>query len=220
MKQFLLSKNLIFDTSVYPLENYIIIKEHMVLEKSEYFDIIVNEIKTKNPIKIVRNALYFYNDHCINNLFQISSFICFKNKADKMEALNHINNIVYKGKKNILQCKLKLHYATIDDTVYPTKIRKLIPKIFNCIKGVVDFQPYVLSIESPVERTYIGFDSIENLKNGYISFLHTLNILLNYPNPNLFWKKDGLFYLAVRIIKDHSFCIKEIKKVVSDLVSE
>ena len=60
---------------------------------------------------------------------------------------------------------------------------------------------------------------MENLRNGYLRFQHTLNILLNHPNPKLFWKKDGLVYLAVTK-KDCSFHIIDIKNIISDLISD
>lgn len=60
---------------------------------------------------------------------------------------------------------------------------------------------------------------MENLRNGYLRFQHTLNILLNHPNPKLFWKKDGLIYLAVTK-KDCSFHIIDIKNIISDFISK
>lgn len=56
-----------------------------------------------------------------------------------MEALNHINKIVYKGKNNILHCDLDLHYTSIDSDGLPTFIRKSVPEIFQTTEGVIDF---------------------------------------------------------------------------------
>lgn len=225
LKEFLLKKNLIFDTSLYPLENDIIFKEELILNKKSDFDVIINEIisfKEKKPIvpiNIERDKLYFYDDSCINKLFQKSTFICFKNKIDKMEAINHINEIVYKGKKNILKYDLELHYSSIDCDGLPTYIRKLIPEIFQTAKGVVDFQPNVLSIESPIHRTYIGFDSVENLKNGYLRYMHFFNIYLVFrEKTKLFMKKKDLFYLMFGVKNNELTNSQKVSNLVSDLI--
>lgn len=179
---FLIRKNLIFDSSKYPLDNTIMIKEDIELKNKIDFEIIVNVIKSLKSIEIVnieRNKLYLYMNNHIDNLFQKSSFICFRNKFDKMVALNHINKIIFEGKENILKYNINLHYATIDDTVFIEKVRILIPSIFQCSKGFRDYQQHVLSIESPIPRTYVGFDSIANLKNCYCKFFLKLNAKLN-----------------------------------------
>ena len=118
-------------------------------------------------------------------MFQKSSFICFKNKTHKMIALNHINKILFKDYEHILIYDLNLHYATIDETFYKKEARELIPTIFKKSRGFREFQQNVFSIESPVPRTYIGFNSIENLINCYSKFYLELNIMISRGNVDI-----------------------------------
>ena len=59
-----------------------------------------------------------------------------------------------------------MRYATINEYSAPENVRKVIVKIFKSFKGDEDIQRFVVSIESPIERTYIGFDSFKHLKNS------------------------------------------------------
>ena len=80
-----------FNTYKYPLQNDIIINEKMILQNPDDFEIIVKEIESIGiiPIYVERNALYSYDKYSLRKLFQVFSFICFKNEIDRMRALNH-----------------------------------------------------------------------------------------------------------------------------------
>ena len=107
-----------------------------------------------------------------------------------MRALNHINSIDYKGHKNILNYDEELHYATLNDSIFNRSVRETLPKLFHSFKGVKVFKRCV-SIESPVERIYIGFDSNKHLKKCSYKYIYRVQILNYIPNPKLFWKKKG-----------------------------
>lgn len=115
-----------------------------------------------------------------------------------MTVVNHLNSILYKDKSNVLQYNTEYIYAAIDDHFYPQNVREQIPKIINSFKGVMDFQHYVVSVESPVEKSYIGFDNLNHLKKCHYKFVYKLNILLSCFEPKLFWKKKNLHYLYLR----------------------
>lgn len=199
IKNLLIQKRLIFNSAEYPLKNTIIINEKIVLQNEKDFDIIIKELKSKNnkPIHIERNKLLIYDCNQVRKLFGTFSFICFSKQELKMRALNFINESIYKDKKNVFKYKLKLYYASINENSYPKCISDYIPKIFNSFKGVEDIQRSVLSIESPVEKTYIGFDTIKHLKKCYSKFKNRFIILLNYSNPKLFIRKRNYQYFYI-----------------------
>ena len=114
-----------------------------------------------------------------------------------MKALNHINSIIYTNNENVLKYKLNLHYGKIDDSAYPKNVRDNLVILFNSFKGFEDIQEHVLSIENPVVRTYVGFDSIKNLKKAYRKFFHYVDILRYGIYPKIFIKKKNLIYLFV-----------------------
>lgn len=200
IRNLLYSKGVLFNTYKYPLQNNIVINEKMIFQNQDDFEIIVKEIESIGikPINVERNKLYSYDDYSLKKLFQIFSFICFKDSKDKMKALNHVNSIIYKGHTNILHYNEDLYYASFDDSFHSPSIRNFLPKLFHSFKGVEDFQRYVLSIENPVERIYIGFDSNKHLKKCSYKYIYRVNMLDAFPNIKLFWKKKGLFYLYVK----------------------
>lgn len=213
IRDLLLQKDIIFNSSKYQLENNIIINEKMILNDDLDFNAIVEEIKTKNikTTSIQRKKLYLYN-HSKSKLFQLFSFICFRNEKDKMRAINHINKIVFKGKNNVLKYNKELHYASINVFMYPKNIRDLIPSIFDSIEGVKDVQSLKVSIDCPIEKTYVGFDTLENMKKGYHKFMYLLNIYLNCKEPKIFVKKNDVNYYFV-IEVNHN-------KIIDDLIKE
>lgn len=92
-----------------------------MLGSSNAFDIIVDEIKLKTgiiPISIQRNKIYIYNENHLKKLFQVFSFICFKDENEKMMVLNHINSILFRDKSNVLKYKMNLHYATLNEKIF------------------------------------------------------------------------------------------------------
>ena len=115
-----------------------------------------------------------------------------------MEALNHINSLVYSSKKYVLKYKMDLHYAKIDDSAYPKNVRDNLYKLFQSFKGIQDIQEHVFSIENPVARTYVGFDSMKHLKKAYNKFFHYVDTLRYGINPTIFLKKKNLIYLYVK----------------------
>ena len=121
----LLPKGMVFDKIRYPLEKNIIINEELILKDTKYFDVMVSQIKKigLSPINIERNRLYLYGDYFIRKLFQTFSFICFNTENEKMEALNHVNSLVYSSKKNVLKYK-------IDDSAYPKRVRDNLYDLF------------------------------------------------------------------------------------------
>ena len=67
----------------------------------------------------------------------------------------------------------ELHYTSVNDKYFP----KYVPKIFKHIKGLKDIQRYVYSIESTVDRTYVGFDSPKHLKKCYYKFTYMKTLI-------------------------------------------
>lgn len=135
-----------------------------------------------------------------------------------MRALNHINLIVYKGKKNILKYKLDLHYASLNDRCFPKYVRDLVPEIFQQIKGFCDIQRYVLSIESPVERTYVGFDSHKHRKKCYYKFTYKKNLVHFRKNTdNMFWKKNNYKYLMI-ISQFYKSILDQCPKIIEQIM--
>ncbi|KAK8898041.1 hypothetical protein M9Y10_000301 [Tritrichomonas musculus] len=213
LENFLIPNGLVFDKIKYPLENNIILNEKMILKKENDFDFIVNQFKKIkiNPINIERNRLYLYGNYFIRKLFQTFSFICFSNENDKMKALNHINSIVYPDMKKVVRYKLNLHYGKIDDSAYPNIVRENLFRIFQSFKGFRDIQEHVFSIENPVERTYVGFDTLKHLRKSYDKFFHYVDILRYNINPKIFIKKKNLIYMMVE---------KKLSKNIEYIISE
>ena len=210
-------QDILFNTPQFPLPNDIIINEKMILQNEFDFDIILNEIESQKifPINVERNKLYLYEHNSLKKIFQRFSLICFKNEIEKMEAVNHLNSILYKGKNNVLQYNIELHYASIDEHIFSKDIRDQIPLIFQQFKGIKDFQQNVVSLESPVEKTYIGFDSMKHLKKCHIKFINKIKTLLSFNDPKLFWKKNGIEYLYIKYkSKDLS---NQIDKLIEQL---
>ena len=199
INKFLTSKEALFKTYQYPLINDIIINEKMVFEDPNDFNVILNELQTlpNKPINVERDALYIHDPNHHFKLFEKLSFICYNDEIGKMEAANHINSNVYKGKTNVLQYNVELHYASVNEYIYPKEIRELIPKIFKMFKGVEDIQRNVVSIESPYEKTYIGFDNLKHLKKCHYKFIKQIVILLNCSNAKLFWRVKNLKYAYI-----------------------
>lgn len=193
----LLPRGMVFDKEKYPLISDIVINEDMLLKNKNDFDLIVEEIKSTGivPINIERDRLYLYGDYVIRKLFQRFSFICFNDEVDKMLAVNHVNSIVYKNKKNVLQYDYDLHYASFDEGAFPKIVRDNFDNIFGNIKGIKDIQKNVHSIEFTIVRTFIGFDSVEHLKKCFYYFFHYVDIYMKSPSPKLFCKKKNLCYI-------------------------
>ena len=217
-KELLAPQGIIFKTSDYPLSKDIIINEQMILPRNCDFDLILNEIKSIGieVINVDRNKLFLheYPDR-VRKLFERFSFICFANEVDKMEAVNHLNSCVFKGKKdNVLHYKVELHYASFDDHIYPQFIREKIPLIMKDFKGMLDCQQNVVSIECPIEKTYIGFDTIEHLRKCHFYFDDRIKIWMARENPKFFTSKKGFFYLCIKSK------IAEETECVANLISE
>lgn len=113
IKNFLSPKDILFITFEYPLQSTIVLNEDMIFKNKKDFLCVLNEIESIGikPINVERDKLYLYEEFFLRKLFQKFSFICFKNEIDKMRALNHINSIVYKGKKNVLNYNLGKHLS-------------------------------------------------------------------------------------------------------------
>lgn len=56
----------------------------------------------------------------------------------------------------------------------------------------------MLSIENPVVRTYVGFDSLKHLKKAYNKFFHYVDTLRYGTNPKIFLKKKNLIYMFTK----------------------
>lgn len=93
---------------------------------------------------------------------------------------------------------MDLHYAKIDDSAYPKNVRDILSQLFQSFKGFQDIQEHVLSIENPVVRTYVGFDTLKHLKKAYNLFFHYVDILRYRNNPKIFLKKKNLIYIFVK----------------------
>lgn len=211
--------DILFEKHNYPLQNVIMFNESLILKDKNDFDVILNEIQSigLKPINVERNKLYSYDFCPMKKLFQVFSFICFSTEKEKMEALNHINSIVYKGKKNILHYNLDLTYARIDETcIAPHAIDK-ISDLFRYFKGFEDIQRNVLSIENPIAKTYIGFDQSKHMKKCYYKFVYRLNLTQFCPDAKLLCKKKGLKYMYV-FTKANSY--KYIMNRVSSLADD
>ena len=93
---------------------------------------------------------------------------------------------------------LDLHYASVNDKCFPKYVRDHVPEIFRHIKGVKDIQRYVYSIESPVDRTYVGFDTTKHLKKCYYKFTYLKNMFhFNVNHVKFFWRKNNYKYLMI-----------------------
>lgn len=90
-----------------------------------------------------------------------------------------------------------IHYAKIDDSAYPKRVRDNLHDLFQSFKGIQDIQEHVFSIENPIARTYVGFDSIKHLKKAYNKFFHYVDTLRYGTNPKIFLKKKNFTYLYV-----------------------
>ena len=228
IRDFLTNREILFKTFNYPLLNDIVINEKMVLEDPNDFYVILKEIESVvKPINVERDKLYIYDYNHYFKLFQRFSFICFKDEKDKMKAVNHINSIVFKNKKNVLKYETNLFYASINELLYPERIREQIPKLFQMFKGVEDIQRSVLSFENMVEKTYIGFDSIKHLKKCHYKMKKRFEILLKWPIAKLFWRNKELKYLYIKSPKSLMLLIHYFKnefdfisKFVEDIQSD
>lgn len=95
------------------------------------------------------------------------------------------------------------------------------PDILNCMKGVKDIQRNVVSIESPFEKTFIGFDTIKHLKKCHYKFNYRVNILLYCTEPKLFWRKKNLHYICIRSkSKFSTLSFNNYIKIISDNISD
>ena len=223
LKRYLLKKNLAIDTEKYPLLRNIIINEKMMLGYSNAFDIIVDEIKSYGiiPIDILRNTIYIYNENHLKKLFQVFSFICFKDENEKMLALNHINSILFRDKPNVLKYKMNLHYATLNVCPLGKPLRKSIVKIFQSFDGVEDIQHNVYSIESPCLRTYIGFDTMPNLKKACEKYFYYKSLAKKFAQDDFefFAPRKNLFYLKIKT-NHNDLKISEILYAISRNASD
>lgn len=220
IRDFLSTSNILFEHYNYPLQNVIMINEKIIFKEKDDFEAILNEIESIGiqPIKYERNKLFSYDFYPNKKLFQVFSFICFKNEKEKMEALNHINKIIYKGKKNILEYKLNLKYARIDEVCIPFHVRHLVPELFQYFKGVEDIQRCVLSIENSFEKTYIGFDSYKHMKKCYYKFVYRLNKVQFMPDVKLFNRKRGLKYMYIICgSKNYDYILKRVSGLADDI---
>ena len=192
IKSFLLKNKLLFNKTKYQLKNTIILNEDVIFSNIEDFNKTINEIN-KLGIKIVkieRNKLFVYEKHRHNKLLQIFSFIVFENEKDKMIALNHINQIVYMYKENILRYNVDLHYAKIQELSIPS-----FKKYINLIPNAADIQHKVFSIENPIPATYIGFKSINSLNFGMALFFFRMKTLHQFKNATFFTPEPHLKYI-------------------------
>lgn len=117
-----------------------------------------------------------------------------------MKALNHVNSILFTGRENYVRYKPDLYYIKCDPWRYPLKdfpfnnsyIFNIFTRILNY---VVDYQENVVSIEHPIELTYIGFKS-KKLMYFYNSLLFSRIIYANVFDDSVFFRPDeDLFYI-------------------------
>ena len=150
IKNFFIKNDLLFDKREFLLKNTIIINEDLILHSKEDFETIIDQIK-KIDIKITnieRDKLFVYESHGLNKLFQKFSFICFENEKDKTIALNHINQIAFRGKENTLKCDFNLHYAKIQDISFSPQMKENIKNLYDTIPNLVIKKKRLLSIEN------------------------------------------------------------------------
>lgn len=160
---FLSQENCLFDTSKYPLNNTICLKQDVMLKDVKDFKVFINELEKigLNPIQVEENKLLFFRKNVNSDFIQKFSFICFENSQEKMKALNHLNQIVFGGKTNILKCNPIYFYIKCDPFNF-----KDFSTVIKKTDGIIEIQQNVLSIENPIELTYMAFDSADSLNKA------------------------------------------------------
>lgn len=221
IRNFLLQHKILFKTFVYPLQNNIIINEKIMFKSINDLNIILKEIKSIDikPIYVQRNILFLYDFYSLRKLFERFTFICFQNEIEKMEVINHLNPIIFANKnKKYVEYDINFFYASINEHIFSERVQKFIPEIFKQLKGFKNIQRNVVSIESPFERTYIGFDTLRHLKKAHIHFMNKIKIVQVCDQPKFFYKKKGNIYLIIHHDLDSK--IEDLFKLIACFSSD
>lgn len=172
-----------------------------MLKKYEDFDLLLEIIRSIN-IKIVRYErnlrVHLPYSRYPFKIVQLISFIELETEIDKMKALNRINEIVYTGRKNILQYRTGLHYARLHQDYDWMVKAESIDLVCQGITTAKNVQRDVISIEYPTPVTYLGFQTIRELNGSMKILVRRLRRLNGYnSNVPVFVPKPHFEYVRV-----------------------